>query len=153
MRTSWAVLTKALRSRARRLMHRSLALARGDVNRLRSELVLFGRVLERRGRRLARGDGQDDLVEVAGPDERLVLHRLVAQALLQLELTVLQRGVGGHALVAIARRQLEHAQVERVEAGEGDELIAIAHGPQLALEPRDPGSLHHLVPTYHPPAV
>ncbi len=62
--------------------------------------------------------------------------RLVAE-LLGGELSLLQFGVGRHAAVAIAVRELEHRIVERVEAGESDELELVAHGPDLALEPGD----------------
>src|ERR1035441_4282203 len=44
------------------------------------ELLLFGRVLQRRQRRLAAGDDLRDLVEVAGANEALVLHRGITVA-------------------------------------------------------------------------
>src|ERR1035438_8511203 len=44
------------------------------------ELLLFGRVLQRRQRRLAAGDHLRDLVEVARADEALVLDRGISVA-------------------------------------------------------------------------
>src|SRR5580658_9415491 len=77
-----------------------------------------------------------DGIEVAGADLALVLGGRVAGSL-RGELRLLQRHVRGHLLRLVAARQLEHRVVERVEAGERDELEAIAHGGELALELRD----------------
>src|SRR6185295_4999800 len=96
------------------------------------ELLVFGRAVQRRGRSGAAGDHLRDLVEVAGADLALVLDR--GEALLGGgELLLLQLDEGGHAAARIAVRQLEHRVVERVEAGEGDELELVAHSAELAL--------------------
>ena len=55
------------------------------------------------------------------------------------ELALLQLGIGRHAAIAIAVRQLEHRVVQGVEAGQGHELELVAHGPQLTLELGDGG--------------
>src|SRR5439155_25926066 len=73
-----------------------------------SELLLLGRVRERRGRDLAVGDGLRHLVEVARADEALVLDRGVAVRLAERELPVLESVVRCHPLVAVAARQLAH---------------------------------------------
>ena len=89
---------------------------------------------ERRGH--PAGDHLGDLVEVAGADLSLVARRRVA-VLLERELVLLEPDVGAHPLVRVAARQLEHRGVERVEAGERDELEPVAQRAELALEARD----------------
>ena len=54
--------------------------------------------------------------------------------LFKLELVVLEPRVGHHARLAIPARQLEHGGVDRVETGQGHELVLVPHGAQLALE-------------------
>ena len=56
---------------------------------------------------------------------------------LRRELRLLQFGVGRHAALAIAARQVEHREVQAVEAGQGHELEAVAHASDLALERGD----------------
>ena len=53
------------------------------------------------------------------------------------ELLLLQLRVRRHAALAISPGEIEHAVVQRVEAGERDELESVAHGAKLALERRD----------------
>ncbi len=53
------------------------------------------------------------------------------------ELAFLKLGIRRHAGVPVAFRQLEHGQVQGVKAGQGDELEAVTHGPQLVLEAGD----------------
>src|SRR5438093_9965562 len=103
------------------------------TQRRRSELMLFGRVLECRGRALAGADQARHLVEVSGADEALMLDRRVAVSLEHLELAVLEPRVGAHALIAIAEGELEHAEVQGVEAGERHELEGVAAATELAL--------------------
>ena len=55
-------------------------------------------------------------------------------ALLAGELALLELRVGGHAALAVGRGQVEHAVVERVEAGERDELELVAQARQLVVE-------------------
>ena len=55
------------------------------------------------------------------------------------ELGFLQLHVRGHLVLRVAARQLVHAVVQRVEAGQGDELELVAHGAQFALEFGDGG--------------
>jgi hypothetical protein len=54
--------------------------------------------------------------------------------LLGSELGLLHGAVRGHAGVAVLRGELVHRVVERVEAGERDELELVAHGAELSLE-------------------
>src|ERR1035438_6251836 len=61
------------------------------------ELLFFGRVLQRRQRRLAAGDDLRDLVEVARADEALVLDRGISVAVLAREFLLLHARVSGHA--------------------------------------------------------
>ena len=42
-----------------------------------------------------------------------------------------------HAARTVSTGQFEHAQVEGMEACKRDELVLIAHRPQLHLEPRE----------------
>src|SRR5699024_11580761 len=53
------------------------------------------------------------------------------------ELRLLQLDVGAHLPLAVVRGELEHAVVQRVEAGQGDELKGVAHRGQLPLERGD----------------
>jgi hypothetical protein len=53
------------------------------------------------------------------------------------EFGLLQVAVGRHPTLAVVARQIEHRQVEAVEAGEGDELEAVAHADDVALEARE----------------
>src|SRR5262245_56897696 len=65
----------------RTAMRRSLSLTRPTVPAVAVvELLFLGGTLERGGGSRAAGHRQLDLVEVAGPDERLVLHRRVPLA-------------------------------------------------------------------------
>src|SRR6202043_2778103 len=100
------------------------------------ELLLFGTAAECGNRGGAGAHGLGDCIDVAGADLALVLGGGVA-GLLGRELRLLQRYVRGHLLRLVSARQLEHREVERVEAGERDELEAVAHGGQLALESGD----------------
>src|SRR5690606_30187454 len=94
---------------------------------------------------LAAGDRHRDLVEIAGPDLALMARRRIAVRLGG-ELAGLELGIGPHAPLAVAARELEHAVVELVEAGEGHELELVTHGPELALELGDGGVVELLLP-------
>src|ERR1035441_8193965 len=76
------------------------------------------------------------LIEISGAHKALMADALVTQAGLG-EFALLQRGIGGHASLRVAARQLEHTEVQRVEPSQGHELELVAHGPQLALESSD----------------
>src|SRR5215471_6589245 len=96
----------------------------------------LGGVLERQGGGLAGRNHLRYLVEVAGPHLALVAGGGVALHLGS-ELRLLQLGVSGHAALAVAAGEVEHAEVERVEAGQGDELELVAHLAELDLKARD----------------
>ena len=53
------------------------------------------------------------------------------------EFPFLQFDVSGHLAVFILASQFPHAQVERMETSQRDELKLIAHGAEFVLEPRD----------------
>src|SRR3979490_2374108 len=109
------------------------------------ELLLFGTAAEcgNRGRPGAHGLG--DRIEIAGADLALVLGRGVA-GLLGRELRLLQCHVRGHLLRLVSARQLEHREVQRVEAGERDELEAVAHGGHAPAEYGDLASIQLALP-------
>src|SRR5712664_2683709 len=109
-----------------------------DFRTMRLELRGFGRIVKRRGRRGAAGDGGRHQIEVAGADFALMARRRIA-VLLGRELGLLQAGVSRHALSLVAARQFEHAVVERVEARQCHELELITHGTNFALEFCDGG--------------
>src|SRR5688572_1689794 len=102
------------------------------------ELLVLGRAVQRGRGRLAGLDHLRHVVEVAGAHLALVLDGGEA-TLGGREFLLLQLDERGHALARVAVREVEHAVVERVEAGERDELELVAHGAQLALEFRDGG--------------
>src|SRR6266516_8152299 len=91
-----------------------------------SELRRFGAASHRQRRARSARDHLRHRVEVAGADLALVPGGGVAVRL-QVELALLQPHVGGHALLGVAAGELEHGGVERVEAGQGDELEAVPH--------------------------
>src|SRR5229473_23010 len=104
-----------------------------DFRTVRLELRGFGRVVQRRGRRGATGDGGRDQIEVAGADFALMARCRIAM-LLRGELGLLQAGVSRHAFGLVAARQFEHAMVERVETRQCHKLELVAHRADLALE-------------------
>src|SRR6478735_353363 len=104
--------------------------------RLGLELLLLGRALEGECRAGAAGDRLQHLVEVAGADLALVACGGVA-LVLELELPLLESHVRGHCLLAVAAGKLEHRQVDGVEAGERDELEAVAECGEIPLERLD----------------
>jgi hypothetical protein len=69
------------------------------------------------------------------------------------ELRLLQAAVGGHPLLGVLARQVEHGEVEGVEAGQSDELELVAHRSQLALELGDGGVVEILFPVERRRAV
>src|SRR5262245_16497022 len=119
--------------------------AKGGGMSTGSELLGFGRFGEGESRGEAAGDDLCDGVGVAGADFTLVFCGAVAVGLGG-ELAGLELAVGGHVAVVVAAREVEHAHVEGVEAGEGDELELVAHGAELALELGDGGVVEVLFP-------
>src|SRR5712664_110519 len=104
-----------------------------DFRTMRLELRGFGRIVKRRGRRGAAGDGGRHQIEVAGADFALMARRRIA-VLLGCELGLLQAGIGRHAFGLVAARQFEHAVVERVETRQRDKLELVAHRADFALD-------------------
>src|ERR1700681_4106528 len=94
--------------------------------RLVEELLVFGRSLERGGRGPCALDRLRHRVEVAGTHLALVLDRGEALGDRR-ELRFLQLHERCHLAASVAMRQIEHAVVQTVEAGEGDELELVAH--------------------------
>src|SRR5712692_3178900 len=116
-----------------------------DRRRFHKELFVFGRPVKGGGRGLPGLDHLRHLVEVAGADLALVLDRREA-ALGRGEFRLLQLHERGHVLARVAVGEVEHAVVERVEAGERDELELVAHCAELALEPGDRRIVEVLLP-------
>src|SRR5207247_73543 len=116
------------------------------------ELGLLGRPCEGDRRAAAAVHDLRDLVEVADPHELLMLHGLVA-IVLSREFPRLQLGVCRHAARAVVLRQREHAVVQRVEAGEGDELELVAHRAKLLLEAGELRSIEMALPVERRRAV
>src|SRR5690606_42137786 len=108
------------------------------------ELVLLGGTLQRGGRAVRVHRGRDP-VEVAGADLTLVLGGGVTP-LLGGELALLQVDVGGHLVAGVAVGQIEHRVVQRVEAGQRDELELVAHRAELLLEAGDGRVVQVLAP-------
>ena len=73
--------------------------------------------VERRGRSETARDSIRHFIEVAGADESLMPDGGVPGFLGEQELALLKAGVGGHTGRRVAARQLEHAEVQGVEAG------------------------------------
>ena len=77
------------------------------------------------GRGEAAGDREKHLIEVRGANLALVSGCGVPIAL-GVELSLLQPDKGGHAVAEIVVRERECVIVDRVPAGEGDELKLVA---------------------------
>src|SRR5690606_35134 len=105
----------------------------GDSGEGLLELLLLGRPRQGRGGRLPAFDRLRDGVEVTRADLSLVLDRGEPQ-FCRREFLLLQLHEGAHLATCVAMRQFEHAVVERVEARQRDELEAVTHGTELALE-------------------
>src|SRR5262245_43298907 len=69
------------------------------------------------------------------------------------KLLLLQLHESAHVVAGVAVGELEHRVVERVEAGEGDELELVSHGAELALELRDGGVIEVALPVERRRAV
>src|SRR5580704_14507686 len=104
----------------------------------RAELLLLGTARERSDRGGTGGDGLGDIIKVACTDFALMFGGGVA-ARLSREFGLLKRNIGRHLTGLVAARQLEHRVIERVEAGQGNELELVAHRAKLVLEFGDGG--------------
>src|SRR5581483_6261956 len=118
---------------------------------LAPELRFLRRALERERARFL-GHRLHHLVEVSRTDLTLVARSGVTVGL-EGELALLQLDVGAHPAVAIAAGELEHAGVQRVEAGERDELEPVAPAAQLLLEAGDLDVGERLLPVERRRAV
>src|SRR6267378_2229484 len=98
------------------------------------ELLGLGAAGHRARGMRARADRGLHRIEIAGADEGLMLGGAIARALLA-ELALLQLRVAEHAVGSISRGQFEHGQIQRMPAGEGDELKAVAERSQLFAPP------------------
>src|SRR5581483_3161188 len=111
-----------------------------------AELLGFRGSRERRDGRGPARDYLRDQVEVAGSYEALVFDRFVTVMLLAAEFFLLQTRIGRHPRQAICPRQFEHAEIQRVETCQGDELELVPHRRQFGLELRDDGIVQFGLP-------
>ena len=118
----------------------------------RVELLFLGRTLERGRRRLALLDRLRHRVEIAGADFALVLDGREA-AIGGGEFLLLKLDECAHLVSRVVVREIEHRIVERVEAGERDELEPVAVAGDLALELRDRRVVEVLLPVERRRAV
>ncbi len=109
------------------------------------ELFFLSRTSQCSHRRCPTLDHGGHVVEVASAHFLLVRHEGVAFAGVS-EFLLLQFHVGGHVVAGVVVRQVEHAVPHVVDAGQGDELVLVAHGRQLALELGDGGVVQVLLP-------
>src|SRR5690242_1676175 len=109
------------------------------------ELLVLGRPMQRRQRRLTRLHHLRDLVEVTGSYFALVLDR-GEPTLGRCKFALLQLDERSHVLACVTVREIEHRIVERMESCESDELELVTHGPQLTLELRDRGVVEMALP-------
>src|SRR5215468_5610841 len=101
------------------------------------KLRFLGRTCQRSCGRGAAGDRLGYGVEIARAYEGLVFDGAVAVLGFGGEFRLLQARVSGHAVFLEIPSQVEHAEIERVETGQRDELEFVAHPPQLRLEARN----------------
>src|SRR5437764_11053077 len=109
------------------------------------ELGHFGRFCQGGCRRHPARDHLSYLIKVTRTHLALVLRSRIA-VLLQGKFGLLQLGVGGHTMIAIAMGEFKHAVVEGVEASQGDELELVAHLAKLLLEMLDGLGIELLFP-------
>src|SRR5579885_3907188 len=122
---------------------------------LRAAIALrcFGRAGERGDRRGTALDHGGDVVEVARAHFLLVADEGVT-ALARSELRLLHLfHVGAHAALHVVLREIEHVEPHRVDTGQRDELVLVAHRAQLALELGDGGVVEILLPVERGRAV
>src|SRR5690554_541408 len=100
------------------------------------ELLLFSRTGQGCGGGLSAFDGLSDGVEIPSTNFALVLHRRETKVG-RCKLFLLQLDEGTHLATGVAMCEFEHAIVEGVEARQRDELEAVTHGPEFALEARN----------------
>src|SRR3954454_25058393 len=110
------------------------------------ELVFFRGAFQRGDRGLSAGDDLCHFVEVSSADEALVFDRAVSSLALLRKLALLQFAVRSHAAIAIAKREFVGRKVQRVEAGERDELKLVSHRAEFLLEPGDGFVIELLLP-------
>ena len=99
------------------------------------------------------GDHLLDVIEVAGTDELLVRDGIVSVLVLALEFRILQAAVRFHAFMLVAARELEHGMIQRMEAGQRDELELVAHRRDVTLKTRDRGVVQIFAPVERRRAV
>src|SRR5262249_18280743 len=106
----------------------------------RRELLYFGGVMHGRCGRLAAAHRHGDKIKVPGADLMLMARGSVAVRFAG-ELFLLELRIGHHAVTFVRVCQLEHAVIERMEAGQCDELEPIAHLRKSLLECCDRGRI------------
>src|SRR5205823_4975461 len=84
-------------------------------------------------------------IEVASANLLLMFRRAISVGFGG-ELRFLQFRVSRHAAIAIAAREFEHAVVERMKAGQSNELKLVTHIAQLALKSCDRGGVEFRFP-------
>src|SRR5471032_2376673 len=118
----------------------------GRLFRRRSvELFFFSRTGQRGDRRRAALNHGGHVVEVAGAHFLLVSYEGVTLGGVS-EFLLLQLHIGGHVVAGVVVRQVEHAVPHVVDAGQGNELVLVAHGGQFALELGDGRVVQVLLP-------
>src|SRR5262249_40988120 len=110
------------------------------------KLRFLGRAGQRGSGRSAAGYRLRYGVEITCADEGLVLDGAVTAIGFGGEFRLLQARVSGHAVFAVIPSEVEHAEVERVEPGQRDELEFVANPPQLRLEAGDGLGVQFLLP-------
>ena len=109
------------------------------------ELLFFGRTLQGSGGTGAGLDGLGHRIEIAGTDFTLMLDCSEA-AVSSGELALLQLYERTHLAAGITMCQIEHAVVQGMEAGQGNELELVAHGAEFFLEFGDGGIVEIFLP-------
>src|SRR5499426_967350 len=110
------------------------------------KLRFLCRAGQRRRGRSAASDRLRYGVEITRAYEGLVFDGAVAVLGFGGEFRLLQARVSGHAVFPVIPSQVEHAEVERVETGQRNELEFVAHPPQLRLEALDGLGVQLLLP-------
>src|SRR5437879_3986038 len=82
--------------------------------RHREKLLGFSGICERRGGSKTSGNNLRHQIEISGADKSLVLHAFIS-VLLARKFSFLQGRVRLHSTLFVGTRQVEHAQVQRME--------------------------------------
>src|SRR3954453_8095904 len=110
-----------------------------------NKLFRLSGTLHRSSGGLTAGDGLCHFIKISGSDKPLVPNRRIT-FIRALEFFFLKPRIRRHAFTRVAMRELKHAVIQGVEAGQCYELELVSHGGKLSLELGDCRFVKFLLP-------